>query len=94
MALYVSPGGTEYPSLNICYGNRTRSACKAASGGEEEERNLEVMNERLHAFLHRRAWWWNKLVIVNFDGARRHLVQALTQGEEGLWFTSRDKTSG
>lgn len=38
---------------------------------------FEVVNERLHAFLHHSTRGWNNLVIIDLDSARGHLVQAL-----------------
>lgn len=38
---------------------------------------LEVMDERLHALLHRGTGWRHELVIVNTDGTFGDLVQAL-----------------
>ena len=38
---------------------------------------LEVMDERLHALLHRGTGWWHKLVVVNADGTLCDLVQTL-----------------
>ena len=35
---------------------------------------LEVMDKRFHALLHRRAWWGDELVIVNLDHTSGHLV--------------------
>jgi hypothetical protein len=39
---------------------------------------LEVVNERLHALLHRCARRWDQFVIVNLDRSGWDLVQALT----------------
>ena len=38
---------------------------------------LEVVDKRLHALLHRGTRWRNELVVVNADGTFGHLVQAL-----------------
>ena len=38
---------------------------------------LEVVDERLHALLHRSAGWWHEFVVVNADGAFSDLVQTL-----------------
>jgi len=39
---------------------------------------LEVVDERLHALLHRGTGWWHELVVVNADGTFGHLVQTLS----------------
>lgn len=40
-------------------------------------KELEVVDERLHALLHRGTRRWYKLVVIDLDGASRHFVQAL-----------------
>ena len=44
----------------------------------------EVMNERLHVLLHRRAGRRGDFVVFNSDGPRWHLIQALVDDAEGL----------
>jgi hypothetical protein len=46
-------------------------------------RNLEMVNEGFHAFLHRSAWRWNQLVIIDPDWTSWNLVQALRRIREG-----------
>lgn len=41
------------------------------------ETDLEVMDQRLHTFLHCCSWRRDKLVVINLHSSRRHLVQAL-----------------
>jgi hypothetical protein len=38
---------------------------------------LEVVDERFHAFLHRGTRWRHELVVVDADGTLRDLVQTL-----------------
>lgn len=52
----------------------------AVALGEEQE----VMDERLHRLLHARAWRGHELVVVDFDLAGGHLVEALLDDAEGL----------
>lgn len=47
-------------------------------------RNLEMVNEGFHAFLHRSAWRWNQFVIIDLDRAGWNLVQALEKHETRL----------
>lgn len=42
-----------------------------------EKGYLEVVNERLHALLHRGTRRGDELVVVNLHGTGGHLVQAL-----------------
>lgn len=50
----------------------------------DPDAHLEVMDERLHAFLHRRARRGDKLVVVDFNGTRRDFVQALADDTQAL----------
>lgn len=40
---------------------------------------FEMVNERLHAFLHRGTGWWDELIVVYFDDACGHFVEALEE---------------
>lgn len=40
-------------------------------------KELEVVDERLHALLHRGPRRWYELVVIDLDGTSRHFVQAL-----------------
>ena len=44
---------------------------------------LEVVNERLHALLHRCTGWWHEFVVVHLVRTRGHLVQTLYSQASG-----------
>lgn len=62
-----------------CFDSRVRFSWWNVVAFREE---LEVVNERLHALLHRGSRWWYELVVVDLVLTRGHFLQTLADDVE------------
>ena len=75
---------TDHVHTHLALGRLNSAVCLARGDSVALGVKQEVVDKRLHVLLHGGTRRWRNLVVLDLDGAGRHLVQALVDDAERL----------